>query len=262
MTRRGFFPVSSPKIFVPTLHHLLQNLFSPWVSIILNKNRSKRYQEATMPTFDQKRKRKAPSAKRRLNFDDDHEEEKQNGANLSAEIVDDEVIVLNESPLIIPATPQKKRRRRIDEKDGNRDRKQGIASYFSPAKTTAVGDSRKASVLVTPEKVGDEEQEKEKEYVPTYIHKNLNYKRRGMASLDENLERTFDLVEEHYVIPSDFENNRSYGPLSGTCFEQRAVDAYEKGLLVPIRSSKEGDVLICVYCAQLGHRQDDCPQLI
>jgi hypothetical protein len=86
------------------------------------------------------------------------------------------------------------------------------------------------------------------------------------------MKRVFDLVEEHYVIPSNFESDRSYGPLSGTCFEERVVNAYDRGLLLPNHQNQNkhpsndegcGSILIiCTHCAALGHRQDDCPDLI
>jgi hypothetical protein len=221
------------------------------------------------------------SAKRRLQFGDDHEKESEAdvspmtaGASASAS----EISVMKGSSSIVLATPEKKRRRRSNdecETDGIRNHnKQGIALYFSHPKTT---DIRKTSVLVTPEKKEDEEkgedqQQQQQQHVPIYIHKNLNYQRRGQAFLNETLKRVFDLVEEHYVIPSDFESNRSYGPLSGTCFEERVVNAYDRGLLLPNHENRHqqlsndegcGSVLvICTHCAALGHRQEDCPDLI
>ena len=209
-----------------------------------------------MPRTHQKSKR--PSAKRRLDFGDDHEQD------------DNSVVVLEQetkrkshdkedskvSPFFIPATPEKKRRRR--------DSKQGISTYFSPLKTT---DANRASVVVTPEKTEDAEIDEipteKSSYVPIYIHKNLNYQRRGHASINVKLKRFFELVEEHYVIPPDFESNRSYGPLSGTCFEERTVNAYEKSLLSPKKTSKTGEgIPICTFCGTVGHEQDECPDLI
>ena len=234
------------------------------------------------------------SAKRRLQFGDDHEKESEAdvspmtaGASASASASASVISAMNGSSSIVLATPEKKRRRRSNdgcESDEIRNHnKQGIALYFSPSKTTT--DARKTSVLVTPEKKEDEEngeeqpqqQQQEQQHVPTYIHKNLNYHRRGQAFLNETLKRVFDLVEEHYVIPSDFESNRSYGPLSGTCFEERVVNAYDRGLLLPNHPNENenqnqqpsnddegcGSVLIiCTHCAALAHRQEDCPDLI
>ena len=99
------------------------------------------------------------------------------------------------------------------------------------------------------------------------------------------MKQIFDLVEEHYAIPSNFETDiRSYGPLSGTCFEERVVNAYDRGLLLSssVKSKRkmktktkkednqqsvettitDGAVLICSHCADLGHGRNDCLELI
>lgn len=145
--------------------------------------------------------------------------------------------------------------------------------------------SPKGKPVVTPDKVADDEVEvlspppkrtrlseryspqqprekvatKVETYVPTYIHKNLSYKRQGTAPLPSNVKATFDLVQEHYEIPADFEQSRFYGPLSGTSFEERVISAYNSSLLEP----KNGeDVEICSSCVTLGHKRNDCPDLI
>merc|ERR1719491_1191278 len=157
------------------------------------------------------------------------------------------------------ATPEKKRQRRDD-------RDEGIAMYFSPASTAEKGNAKDTSVVVTPdrhEKMKQQEQQRDASHVPVYIHKNVNYQRRGQAFLSKNFRKVFAFIEEHYVIPSNFESDPSYGPLSGTCFEVRVVEAYERGLL----SAKDYhqskiDIIICSNCADLGHGRDDCPKLI
>ena len=143
--------------------------------------------------------------------------------------------------------------------------------------------SPKGKPVVTPDKVEDDEVEvfspppkktrlselyspppretssKEEVSIPTYIHKNLSYKRKGTASLPSNVKETFDLVQDHYEIPVDFEQSRSYGPLSGMSFEERVITAYNLSLLEP----KNGEgVQICSSCVTLGHKRNDCPDLI
>jgi hypothetical protein len=161
----------------------------------------------------------------------------------------------------VMATPEKKRQRRSDDRD------ERIAMYFSPKTTSVV---KKASVMmVTPEKQ-EIEQRKGKEqgkeqHVPIYIHKTVNYQRRGEATLSETIQKVFDFIEEHYVIPSNFESDRSMGPLSGTCFEVRVVEAYERGLLLSANNTdyqSTADIIICSHCTDLGHVGDDCPKLI
>lgn len=187
------------------------------------------------------RKSKRTSAKRRLDFSDADD--------------DNSVVVLEKEIQVVPATPEKKKRRRNN--------KQVISTYFSPVKAT---DAKKAAaIVVTPEQKDETEQEEKaipesQQHVPIYIHKNVGYQRRGEASISSKLKRVFELVEEHYSIPADFESNRSFGPLSGTCFEERAVNAYEKGLLKATKTSQA--VLICTYCGTVGHEADECPDLI
>ena len=222
-----------------------------------------------MPRSDKKVKRSTTTAKRRLDFGDGYQQDANGDVVVEKSIRNsfesDVGISVKEMSSVISATPKKKRR---CGDFPNRNHKHGIGDYFSPARATTTIDARKKSVLVTPEKeeaiskVKDSiEKTDSQQYVPIYIHKNLNYKRRGQAFLDKTLKCAFDLVEKNYVIPSDFENDRSYGPLSGTCFEERVVNAYDRGLLLPNVSSDCG-ILICINCAKIGHQQDDCPDLI
>ncbi len=194
------------------------------------------------------------NAKRRL-FGEHTEEQGDIHARLptSAASHDDHVVTILE-------TPQKKQKSDHD--------------FFS---------SPKGKPVVTPDKVGDDDVEvfsspvkkarlselyspqkkvmksKEETYVPTYVHKNLAYKRKGIASLPSKVKATFELVQDHYDIPVDFEQSRFYGPLSGTSYEERVISAYNLLLLEP----KDGDpVQICSSCIKLGHKRNDCPDLI
>lgn len=192
-----------------------------------------------MPRTSKKKasKEEEPAAKRRLDLDPKtpprskpHHEEK-------APVVD------------LTETPSKKR---------------GVDTFFSP---------KSESAFVTPPKKAPRAREepptpnkrrkiekKEEQYVPTYIHKNVEYKRKGETE-DETLVAAFRLVEKHFVIPIDFENNRKYGPLSGSSFEQRAISAYSLGLLEP-RTEESAKVAICSACAEEGHKRSACPQLV
>ena len=98
-------------------------------------------------------------------------------------------------------------------------------------------------------------------HVATHIHRNCAYFRRGEAKLNATTAACFALVKERFVIPDDFESNRKYGPLSGTSFEERAIGAYNLGLLTPKSPDFEG-VEICSNCAVVGHTRNDCPKLI
>ena len=204
-----------------------------------------------------------PSAKRRLDFDDSDSKNSNVHTIEDVQIEEDEVVEVPSTPSgpsHVKGTPVKKKRR--------------MESYFSP-----VASRKNQSALVTPEKVDTkpsvkkDETKKEKAddaYVPVHIHKNLNYQRRGQASISKELKKTFALVEDYFEIPRDFESNKTYGPLSGTCFEERVVEAYNHGLLQSkTRGDNDGDdsgnktvVEICSHCATTGHKREDCPELV
>ena len=167
------------------------------------------------------------SVPRRINFDDAPKQE--------AKKADD-------SPIPVRVSP----------------RKRTLDSFRSPAKTT----DGKETAFVTPLKrsrIDEKLEKKEKEYVPTYVYKNIEYKRQGEAVLDESTKKTFELVQEHFILPKDLETNRKYGPKSGVCFEEHAIRAYAQNLL----ESKTGSsTQICVACATTGHRRNECPLLV
>jgi hypothetical protein len=175
-------------------------------------------------------KKEKPSAKRRLLFTEEESPEKKRKVPIVADVVSPST----SSTLV--ETPKKKTRR------GRR-------------------------IIVTPDKeegnIGTEAKiaEQKEEYVPAYIHKNLSYQRRGKASLTDKVQQTFDLIETHFTIPSDFEQNRKYGPISGSCYEERTIQAYTLSLLEPIKP-ENASVEICSECAIIGHNRMDCPKLI
>ena len=149
------------------------------------------------------------------------------------------------APAIIDLTgspPPKKRR----------PHQHGIEAFTSPA-----SQKRGPTVTVTPE---EQERHTLSQYIPSYIHKNLEYRRGGSAHLSAATLEVFRLITQHYVIPADFEQSRKYGPLSGTCYEERVVQAYSLGKLAPVDGSEK--LVICTVCATKGHRRSSCPTLV
>lgn len=108
--------------------------------------------------------------------------------------------------------------------------------------------------------------EEKDEYVPIYIHKNVGYQRFGTAysRLTDGQRAAFNFVVDNYVIPTDFESNRRYGPLSGVCYEERALAAYATNLLEE-REEIDSSVIkkgVCSSCGTVGHRRNRCPDLL
>jgi hypothetical protein len=132
-------------------------------------------------------------------------------------------------------------------------RKRGMETYLS---STPDAKKKKAAVVTPPTSKDPPE------YVPTHIHKNIDYRRRGKSKLSANTIKTFQLIEANFTIPMDFEQNRSYGPQSGTSYEERVIQAYTLDKLSPKDSSTEGAVSICTHCANMDHKRDGCPDLL
>ena len=186
--------------------------------------------------------KKASSAKRALILDDNEPDE-----NIEKTVTSTSV---PSSPIILE-TPQKKRSK-IEEGEQSK----GRTLFASP-------QGRKTAIVTPPKDDGREAVgSKGGSFVPTYIHKNLSYKREGEAALPSNVHKSFHLIKEHFSIPDDFEQNHEYGPLSGTCFEERVIRAYNLNLLRP-KAPKDSTLRICSNCAMLNdHKRVDCPELL
>lgn len=143
-----------------------------------------------------------------------------------------------------------------------RDRKRSLANPYQTKKK-----SKQQKILLTPtnkqSRRVDDIEDADDEYVPAYIYKNIDYKRRGESTkLDDVTKKVFALVDQHYSLPTDLETNRKYGPKSGICFEEHAIRAYSLGLLEPSNPAADTVVHICTACAKEGHVRDDCSTLI
>jgi hypothetical protein len=128
-----------------------------------------------------------------------------------------------------------------------------VTSFESPAP-----NKKSKSVVITPEA----HKEDLFKLVPKYIHKNVEYCREGSSSLPIKTIQVFQWIRDRYEIPPDFEQQRSFGPLSGTTYEQRVIAEYKLGKLHRKEDAPDDETLICSGCAQAGHLRDDCPALI
>jgi len=130
----------------------------------------------------------------------------------------------------------------------NKKKPKSVAAFVTPpaARTTGTATTRTKKDAV-------------EEYVPVHIHKNVEYHRKGQAALLPQTLKAFQLIEQHYSIPKDLEQNRIYGPLSGSCYEERAITAYRLGKLQALDQPAK---VICTACVELGHQRDECPTLL
>ena len=73
--------------------------------------------------------------------------------------------------------------------------------------------------------------DKDENYVPRSIYKNVNYKAKGEnKTVSPSLLLAAKQVEAHCTIPEHFNFGSSrYGPLSGSCYEERLVSNFLSG---------------------------------
>jgi hypothetical protein len=173
-------------------------------------------------------------------------------------------------------SPNAKRRKKEKSSSSSspRDAATAAVSQKTPSRPTI---TQEKSAVVTPpdeatiKKEKKTQKKKQKttptEYVPTYIHKNVEYDRLGQRraadhnnAVHQTVYACYHWIDEHCDIPADLEQNRRYGPLSGTCYEERAVRAYRLGLIVPKRGDDAPQ--LCTSCGKLGHAYDECPSMV
>ena len=108
---------------------------------------------------------------------------------------------------------------------------------------------------------GDEEQESSI-YKPTYVHSNVDYHRRGDLALDQSTLKAYRFIRNNFLIPRTFETDGKFGPLSGSCFEERVIRAYSLGELEPRENIAESSLKVCTYCGEEGHMKENCTDLL
>lgn len=193
-------------------------------------------------------KRKSAGSQRKLNF--------------QAHTVDDDVAVDEEHTQQQAVVNAFGKRSLSSQPSASAKRPRATESYLSPKK------KGKASAVVTPatdsrKKPPNVLEVAEEEFIPTYIHKNVEYIRKGHAEKLSPRKRTIvQWIHEKYEIPNDIEHNRNYGPLSGSSYEDRVIAAYRLGKLDAVGGDETIDTVICTTCAELGHERDQCPTLL
>jgi hypothetical protein len=189
------------------------------------------------------------ATQRRLVFDNEIviEEDEQNNAS--------------EDNASVQSPPQLERIHTRPPQSERNARKRGTTdpSFQSPAPKLA---KKSRVAAVTPEDEEQAEIRKLSKHVPKYLHKNVEYSRKGEAKISAPTIKAFKWICERYVIPNDFEQKREYGPLSGTTYEERVIDAYSVDKLERKESAPDEETRVCTVCADVGHKRDDCPTLI
>lgn len=159
----------------------------------------------------------------------------------------------SESAILVEDEPPRTRTSRLCDSGSSPQKRTSVTSFESPA------PSKKSKVAaVTPEGSG----ENLSKFVPTYLHKNVEYYREGASKLPITTIEVFNWICDRYEIPSDFEKQRSFGPLSGTTFELRVIEEYTLNKLNRKENAPDAETMICSSCAQPGHVRDDCPLMI
>lgn len=123
----------------------------------------------------------------------------------------------------------------------------------SSVQSTPAPEPQNQTAVVTPADVKTKDL-----YVPKYIHRNVEYSRQGIAKLSLTTQRAFEWIKANVNLPEDLEQNRIYGPLSGTSYEERAIRAYRLGLI----KARSGSDRLCTACANVGHSSSECPELV
>jgi hypothetical protein len=169
---------------------------------------------------------------------------------------------------------QQRRQKRTSPPDDH----QNTESYISPKKKLNTGTVTATHNVVTPDSLETTKkvtllQTKSGEYIPEYIHKNVDYVRKGeVLKLSPIQSRVLQWIHDNFDVPNDFEQNRKYGPLSGSSYPDRVITAYRLGSLERIKRTDDDDnddkigskkhSVICTVCADLGHIADACPTLL
>jgi hypothetical protein len=199
-------------------------------------------------------KRKASASQRKLNFD----AHGKDSAHAIVVLDEEEHIPQEENDL---RSRDRKRSSTSISKQSKLDH--GMDSFVSPKKQSRSTPTAVVTPAEEPKRSGSL---KDASYIPTYIHRNVDYVSRNEAtgSLSPIKAKIIQWILDHYNVPNDLEQNRAFGPLSGSSYEDRMIAAYSVGKLVR-RSTVDGQsdsAMICTACAETGHLRDKCPTLV
>lgn len=160
------------------------------------------------------------------------------------------------------------------------------ASFFTPKvkkRKKATNDAKPKTTHVTPSPVvsrarrglvleaavrGEKktsQQPRPEQFVPVHVHRNLEYLRSGQATISEGKKKAYEFIIQHCVIPENFENDRRFGPLSGSCHEDRVIAAFTVGRLRSKPGDRHAEAVaagVCSNCGGVGHRRINCASLI
>eukprot|EP00937_MAST-01D_sp_MAST-1D-sp2_P001621 g1621.t1 len=134
-----------------------------------------------------------------------------------------------------------------------------LKDFGRVTKKRARTEARKQDVRPDKQDLRPDKRAKQGEQV--FLHKLLQYKRKGDSTLTPVMQKVFRFVARKCVVPDGFERSHKYGPLSGTCFEERLINAFlNEQLDLKDPSKSFADVAICTCCGARGHLRRDCPE--
>jgi len=168
------------------------------------------------------------TAQRKIDFSDDPKQQKE----------------VQDSKNEVPVPVSKKRPSSTQELRSPTKKRQAVATVVTPEKAT-------------PSRVIEKD-----DYSPSYVHKNVEYTTEGSSKVSETTRQVFAWIVDRYEIPRDLEQKRKYGPLSGSCYEDRVIQQYTLGKLKRLEEAPDEENKICSECAEVGHRRDECPTLV
>ena len=98
-----------------------------------------------------------------------------------------------------------------------------------------------------------------------FLHESLRYKGKGKVSIKPEQRAALQFINERFAVPDEnvLADASEFGPLSGTCYEERVLSSYVSGKLS--KKSNCDDVeacTVCVTCGMQGHRYTSCKQVL
>lgn len=122
------------------------------------------------------------------------------------------------------------------------------------------------------------EQEKENaQSSESHLQQSLNYSKKGRKAIKSAERAALQFINERYDVPNEVSmESTAFGPLSGTCYEERVLNTFADGKLSPYLKpeyrhahSTDNDkeaintlCTVCVTCGLPGHTYTTCQKVL